>query len=111
MTTPALQRLREARPEAHIALLTHAKLRDLWLHHPAVDSVLTFETGETIFAVVRRLRAGQFSTALVLPNSPRSALEVFLARIPQRIGLAHPWRNFFLTQRVQPHAGTVDMHK
>jgi lipopolysaccharide heptosyltransferase II len=111
MTTPALQRLREARPEAHITLLTHAKLRDLWLHHPAVDSVLTFESGETVFAVARRLRAGQFTTALVLPNSPRSALEVFLARIPQRIGLERPWRNFFLTQRIQSHAGALDMRK
>jgi len=111
MTTPALQRLREARPEAHIALLTPAKLRDLWLHHPAVDSVLTFETGETVFGIARRLRAGQFTTALVLPNSPRSALEVFLARIPSRIGLDRPWRSFFLTRRVRPRAGTMEMHK
>jgi heptosyltransferase-2 len=111
MTTPALERLREARPDAHITLLTHAKLRDLWLHHPAVDSVLTFEAGETVFAVAKRLRAGQFTTALVLPNSPRSALEVFLARIPQRIGLCRPWRKLLLTQRVQPRAGKVEMRK
>jgi len=111
MTTPALQRLREAKPDAHISLLSLVKLQDLWLHHPAVDSVLTFKTGESVFAVARRLRAGQFTTALVLPNSPRSALEVFLARIPRRIGLARPWRNFFLTHRVQPRAGTADMHK
>lgn len=111
MTTPALQRLREARPEAQITLLTPAKLRDLWLHHPAIDSVLKFEEGETVFAVAKRLRAGRFTTALVLPNSPRSALEVFLARIPCRIGLARPWRNFFLTQRIQPRAGAMDMRK
>jgi len=109
MATPALQRLRDAKPDAHIALLTHAKLRDLWLHHPAVDSVLTFETGETVFSVGRRLRAGQFTTALVLPNSPRSALEVFLARIPRRVGLARPWRRLFLTQRVERRAGGVEM--
>lgn len=111
MTTPALQRLREAKPDAHVTLLTHSKLRDLWLHHPAVDSVLTFESGETVFAVANRLRSGQFTTALVLPNSPRSALEVFFARIPCRVGLARPWRSFFLTHRVQPRAGTVEMHK
>jgi heptosyltransferase-2 len=111
MSTPALQRLREAKPDAHITLLTHAKLRDLWLHHPAVDSVLTFESGETVFAVARRLRAGQFTTALLLPNSPRSALEVFLARIPSRIGLDRPWRSSFLTHVVRPRVGTMDMHK
>jgi heptosyltransferase-2 len=111
MTTPALQRLREAKPDAHVTLLTHAKLRDLWLHHPAVDSVLTFESGETVFTVARRLRTGQFTAALVLPNSPRSALETFIARIPCRIGLSRPWRNFLLTDRIQPRGGTVEMHK
>ena len=34
MTTPALLRLREKFPDAHITLLTPEKLRDLWLHHP-----------------------------------------------------------------------------
>src|SRR5881409_775454 len=102
MTTPALWRLREAFPEAHLALLTPAKLAELWRHHPGLDSVLTFREGESPFAVARRLRQGNFSIALVLPNSPRSALEVFLARIPQRVGHTRPWRNFLLTRLVAP---------
>jgi heptosyltransferase-2 len=36
MTTPALLRLREKFPAAHIALLCPEKLRGLWLNHPAV---------------------------------------------------------------------------
>jgi heptosyltransferase-2 len=43
----------------------------------------------------------------VLPNSPRAAIEIFLAGIPQRIGYARPWRNFFLTQTVAPRAEAV----
>ena len=111
MTTPALQRLREAKPNAHISLLTHSKLADLWRHHPAIDSVLTFSDDDGVLAVARKLRAETFSTALVLPNSPRSALEVFFARIPRRVGLARPWRNFFLTQRVAPRREEIKMHK
>ena len=111
MTTPALLRLREARPDAHTTLLTHAKLADLWRGHPAVDAVITFAEGEGVFQIARRLRAKQFDTALVLPNSPRSALEVFLARIPVRIGYAQPWRNFFLTQAIPARPGAVAMHK
>jgi heptosyltransferase-2 len=111
MTTPALQRLREARPEAHVTLLAPAKLQGLWWRHPAVDAVLTFEAGESVLAVARKLRSEQFNTALVLPNSPRSALEVFLARIPRRVGLARPWRNLLLTQRLPPRAGALDMRK
>ena len=59
----------------------------------------------------KKLRAGKFDLALVLPNSPRSALEVFLAGIPQRIGYARPWRNFLLTQAVVPRDGAVKMRK
>src|ERR1044071_5191924 len=81
MSTPALQRLREARPEAEITLLTHQKLEDLWKDHPALDRVMTFTSEESVFQIARRLRGEQFRTALLLPNSPRSALEVFLARI------------------------------
>jgi ADP-heptose:LPS heptosyltransferase len=111
MTTPALQRLREAHPDAHIALLTASKLADLWKHHPDIDQVLTFEPGESPWSVGRRLRRLGFTTALVLPNSPRSALEVFLGGIPRRVGHARPWRNWLLTQRVPPRAEETPMRK
>ena len=133
MTTPALLRLRETFPAAHIALLAPAKLADLWKHHPAVNEVISFSDDEGIWKVSRKLRYGsgpeilrgaqekfhagpveippRYDLALVLPNSPRSALEVFLAGIPQRIGYARPWRNFFLTRVVAPRAEAVKMHK
>jgi heptosyltransferase II len=111
MSTPALLRLRERFPDAHITLLTHEKLRDLWLNHPAVDETIPFGTGDGVFSVGRKLRAGNFDLALVLPNSPRSAMEVWLAGIPKRIGYARPWRNWFLTQTVATKPGHVRMHK
>lgn len=111
MTTPALGRLRERFPEAHIALLTPEKLKDLWLHHPAVNESISFAPGQSLFSVSRKLSDSRFDRALVLPNSPRSALEVWLARIPHRIGYARPWRNWFLTQIVGPRPGAVKMRK
>ncbi len=111
MTTPALLRLREKFPEAHIALLTPEKLRDLWLHHPAVNETIAFAPGESIFSVGNKLRTGKFDLALVLPNSPRSAMEVFLAGIPQRTGGARLWRNLFLTQAIAPRTDAVKMRK
>jgi heptosyltransferase-2 len=111
MTTPALLRLREARPGAHIALLTPAKLTELWTHHPALDAILPVVTGENVFQVARRLRREQFDTALIFPNSPRSALEAFLARISRRVGYARPWRTALLTDRVEPGKGVARMRK
>jgi len=87
------------------------KISELWKNHPAVNEVISFSSGEGVFAVGQKLRAGKFDVALVLPNSPRSALEVFLAGIPQRIGHARPWRNFFLTRAVPSRAEAVKMHK
>lgn len=111
MSTPALQRLREARPGARITLLTHAKLKDLWRNHPAIDAVETFDDTENAWRIGRRLRAQKFDLGLLLPNSPRSALELWLAGIPQRIGYARPWRNMFLTQAIPPRPGAIAMHK
>jgi heptosyltransferase II len=136
MTTPALLRLRETFPDACIVLMAPEKLRDLWRNHPAVNETITFAPGEGVFTVSRRLRrwveansrleqiiglagtaayAGTrttgFDLALVLPNSPRSALEVWLAGIPRRIGYARPWRNWFLTTRVAPRPEAVKMRK
>src|SRR5277367_927105 len=111
MATPALLRLREKFPDAYVTLLSPEKLKDLWLHHPAVDETISFAPGESVFSIAKKLRVGKFDLALVLPNSPRSALEVFLAGIPRRIGYARPWRNFFLTQTVAPRAGVVKMRK
>jgi heptosyltransferase-2 len=111
MTTPALLRLREKFPAAHITLLTPEKLKDLWLNHPAVDETISFVAEESVFSISRKLRAGKFDLALVLPNSPRSAIEVYLGGIPQRLGYARPWRNFFLTQAVVPRADAFKMRK
>src|SRR5712672_1981807 len=111
MTTPALQRLREAHPNSHITLLTHQKLAEMWQGHPSLNSVLTFAASETVSSIGRRLREQNFNTALVLPNSPRSALEMWLARIPRRIGYARPWRNWLLTEAVPPRPGLARMQK
>jgi heptosyltransferase-2 len=111
MTTPALRRLREARPDAHITLITPEKLAALWPGHPSIDATLTFNDQDTVFSLARRLRAERFDSAVVFPNSPRSALEVFLARIPRRIGYARGGRNFLLTEALPARAGAVKMHK
>jgi heptosyltransferase-2 len=74
MTTPALQRLRESRPGAHIILLTHEKLADLWRNHSSIDGVMTFDASESVWSVGHRLRPQRFDLAIVFPNSPRSAV-------------------------------------
>jgi len=111
MTMPALQRLREAQPDAQISLLSHEKLAGLWENHPFIDRLLTFTSNESLWKISRRLREKNFDVGLLFPNSPRSALELWLARIPQRIGYARAWRIFFLTRTIASRPGAVPMRQ
>jgi len=111
MTTPALLRLREKFPEAHIALLAPEKLRDVWGHHPALNQTITFAPDESVFAVGSRLRAERFDLAIILPNSPRSALEPWLAGIPRRLGYTRPWRDWLLTLCLSSRPDAIKMQK
>lgn len=111
MSTPALLRLRECFPAARIALLSPEKLADLWLQHPAVDAVYSIGPDEQPWHIGRQLRRERFDLGLILPNSPRSALELWLARVPVRVGYRRPWRNWFLTHAVAPWNGEVKMRK
>jgi heptosyltransferase-2 len=111
MALPAIDRLREAHPEARLTLLTQEKLAGLWEGTEHFDEVLTFAKIESPFTIGQRLREHRFDTALILPNSPRSALECWHARIPRRIGYASKWRKWFLTDPIASHPHAVPMRK
>jgi heptosyltransferase-2 len=108
MTTPALIRLREAHPQARITILSPEKLAGLWQSQPFVDEVLTFSGTQTVWQTARLLRGKGFGTAITFPNSTRSALELWLARIPVRVGAG---RALLLTRSVGPRPGAVKMRK
>ncbi|MEI8233518.1 MAG: lipopolysaccharide heptosyltransferase II [Verrucomicrobiota bacterium] len=101
MTTPAVQAIKRGRPDAHLTVLVKAKLADYWRRIPEVDEVLCIEAEDSVFAVARKLRAGRFEAAVILPNSIRSALEPWLAGIPRRFGYAGKGRRWLLTAAFQ----------
>lgn len=105
MSTPALQRLRQARPAARITLLTPEKLAGLWQDQPYLDEVITFSATDSVWQVARRLRREKFSDAVAFPNSIRSALELWLAGIPRRVGVTRPGHGIFLNRAVPPRIG------
>lgn len=111
MSVPALRRLREAKPGARITLLAPEKLAGLWEGQPFLDELLLFSPADKLWQTARRLRSKKFSAAAAFPNSMRSALELWLAGIPQRAGYARPWRTLFLTHPVPPRAGALPMRR
>jgi heptosyltransferase-2 len=111
MTTPALLRLREAHPEAFIALLVPDKLAGLWTGHPAISLVLPFAPKERARSIAARLKDLRFGVGLTLPSSFRSAFELWLAGIPIRVGYGGQFRRWLLTASVEERPGTVLMEK
>ncbi len=111
MTLPALHRLREANPKSKLTLLTDEKLSGLWECSRHYDEILTFKKGESPYVVGKRLKNYSYDTALILPNSFRSALECWHGGIPQRIGYAGNWRSFLLTDAIEPRTESIPMQK
>lgn len=111
MTTPAIIRLREAFPNAHIALLTKEHLVDIWREHHCLDQVLTIGGDEGILQLGSRLRGLRFDLGLALPNSFRAALELRLAGIPIRVGYTGTGRFLTLTHAVAHRPNIYRMQK
>lgn len=117
MAQPLLRRLRAAHPKTHIAVLAPPHVAPALECMAEVDEVISepFQHGRLQWkerlALARRLRmrAQPFDVAYVLPNSFKSALVPWLARIPERVGLHGEMRWGLLTRRLPNpprHSGT-----
>lgn len=102
MALPSLLAWREANPEAEVTLLTRPGLVPLWgLCPAAADEVVALEAGTPgTCRAARAARARRHDASLSMPNSFRSALLPWLARIPRRRGSAMHARSLLLTDRI-----------
>lgn len=100
MAAPAIRAIKAGRPDLHLTILAPEKLAPLWREMPEVDAVLEIPHKASPRMVARIIRASakpfdHYSAAIILPNSVRSALEIWLARIPRRVGRdTHRGRRF-----------------
>lgn len=101
MATPALAALRAAHPGAKIVAEGRPYLAGLVRGLPSLDTFLP-EPRATL-ARTRALREQHFDWAVLLPDSVRSALAPFLARVPVRAGYARdPLRRALLSRALEP---------
>jgi ADP-heptose:LPS heptosyltransferase len=101
MAVPAVQAMQEGRPDLLITILSPSNLAPVWREVPGIDSVLEIPPGSPPWKVARLVKAsGGHDLALLFPNSWRSALEVWLSRIPIRLGLESHRAKFLLTRAI-----------
>jgi len=91
MALPAVADVRRHAPSASITVAARPSIAPLFTMVAEVDEVVDVE----------RLQ-GEFDTALLLPNSFRSALLVARAGIPNRWGYRTQWRAPLLTKSAEP---------
>jgi heptosyltransferase II len=101
LSIPAVCAIKSGRPDAHVTILTPAKLAPLWKLIPEVDKIISL-TNRSLFAAARSVKQEpRFDAAILFPNSLRAALEVWLSRIPRRIGYRGHSRRWLLNQIVR----------
>jgi heptosyltransferase-2 len=112
MALPAVRNLKAALGPGILAVAAPEKLAALWQACPFVDRVVPLAAPKNLWATAGRLRDEKFAAAVLLPNSLRSAAEVFCAGVPRRIGYARGGRGFLLTQTVPvPPRNPVRLHQ
>lgn len=103
MATPVLRAARAALPEAKITAVGQPALKALLTPLPWIDEFI----GVDAKSLTGTARAGRAIAALdadavlVLPNSFRSALVAWIARVPVRVGVASDARGRLLTHIIE----------
>ena len=106
LTVPLARRIKEALPDCRLSVLTRPQTAELFRRSPWVDEVLLDDKRGAhagvrgTLALSRSLRAKGFDTAIVAHRSLRSALLVWLARIPYRIGFSASAGSFLFHRKV-----------
>jgi lipopolysaccharide heptosyltransferase II len=111
MSVPAVRAIKQGRPDAHVTVLTPAKLADVWKLVPEVDAVIAIAApggsgwvrklrgALHVFEVAGLIKNGGYEAAVLFPNSLRVAVEAWIARIPRRVGYpGHAPRSLMLNQ-------------
>lgn len=97
MTLPAVHQLRNhLDKDASISILTPQKLLELWNFVPGIEQVIA--SHKNPFTTATEVKERDFSSSIIFPNSPRTALELFLAKVPRRYAYHGKMRKWMLTE-------------
>ncbi len=101
LTTPVIQAVMEACPDAVITYLAEAPFHTLIEHHPMVSRVLGFERKLVRqIPLIREIVRGPFDVAIDLLGNPRSAILNALSGASMRIGGDFRGRRILYTHRI-----------
>ncbi len=101
LCTPALRAIREYFKACQITYLATNVVHNVLSPSSFNDEWLELDSNNP-FEIAKKLKEHKFTYAILFKNSFASALAVYLAAIPARIGYARECRGFFLTEKLYP---------
>jgi len=101
LCTPALRAISQHFISSRIWFLAEPAVREV-LSPNSFNNEWLMQRHKNPFTIAKMLKKHKFTHAILFKNSFASALAVFLARIPSRIGYARQGRELLLTDRLYP---------
>ncbi len=110
LSLPVAQILRQRMPDAEIHMMVRKPITDLIAGQPSIDRVMPYNN-RSMAKMIRTIREQHFDVAILLHPTIPLSLELFLARIPRRIGTGFRWYSFLFNKRVYEHRKPSEKHE
>ncbi len=117
LSLPVIDEAGRLWPNSEITVLARTAVARILLTRKPAVKVLEYARGGGISRIAlllrvgRQLRRKRFQLALLLPNSLSSALMVWLAGIPQRVGYATDGRGSLLSHKIRSRRKERGLHQ
>ncbi len=108
-TFPAVSAIKKGRPDVWLGVLAPQVVGAVWENVSEVDAAIIWATDASPFAVAEQIKEhARFDVAVFFEPRWRSALAVFLAGIPIRVGRRHGWISALYNQHPVPASPQSD---
>ena len=115
MSTPAIHRIREAHPSAHLVVMARPWVAPVYENNPDIDRLWTVDDSKSwgaVMSIAREIKIERFEVGIALPNSLRSASLLKFGGVKRRIGyLRGSMRGLFLNQGIKVDPAVLTRHQ
>src|SRR4030067_1011398 len=108
LALPAIAGIRKLFPASRITVLGLPHICELFKESPYADQRLIYS--DTLLSTIRNIKKDKFDLAILFPNSFRTALIVYLARIPLRCGYNRDGRGLMLNMPLKETKEISDLY-
>ena len=117
LSTPAITAIRNAEPDAFIAMLVAPYTHEIVLGHPHLNETIVDDQNSRnkgipgFFNLVKKLKSYRFDVVFFLHPTARLALAGWLARIPARVGTRFRVYSILFNKPVNQHRKKSSKHE